>query len=269
MKNQLQYILTFAFIISTLNLNGQVKRSDLEGDWKTNNEDSFYTKTDSIEFHLDINHWLSVETCNIVNWRTEKGNFKFIETYLCTEPGRERWSTEKEKLLLKKRDFGQVIQLKRNGELFDQFKVIELIESRVDRYPFDIKQLTVLRFDQLKDQKLYNYIDSLVYQVLKYKPEEIDSTAINLLTEGAAAITAKITLRDGSNSNPKPLLVVNGHVVEHYEFLKLFLFVEATTIQYLTKEQATMLYGTGSVNGVIMIQLSNSKFKKIWKEYGI
>jgi hypothetical protein len=267
-KKQLLYISTFACFISTLNLNAQIKRTDLEGDWQTNNKDSLYYKTDSIEFHLDINHWINIETCDIVNWRTEKGSFKFIETYLCTEPGRERWSTDKEKLLIKKKDFGQVIQLKRNGELFDQLKVIELTESRVDRYPFDIKRLTVLRFDQLDDQKLYNYVDSLAYQVLKYKPEEIDSTAINLITEGAAATTAKITIRDGYNSNPKPLLVVNGHVVEHYEFLKLFLFVEATTIQYLTREQATMLYGTRAVNGVIVIQLSNSKFKKIWKKYG-
>ena len=268
MKKQQLYILTLACFISTLNLSAQIKRTDLEDDWQTNNKDSLYYKADSIEFHLDINHWINIETCDIVNWRTEKGNFKFIETYLCTEPGRERWSTYKEKVLLKNRDFGQVIQLKRNGELFDQFKVIELTESRVDRYPFDIKRLTVLRFDKLNDQKLYNYVDSLVYQVLKYKPEEIDSTTINLITEGAAATTAKITIRDGYNSNPKPLLVMNGHVVEHYELLKLFLFVEANDIQYLTREQATSIYGSRAINGVILVVISDKKFKKVWKKYG-
>lgn len=267
-KNLLLYILTFVCFVSTLSLNAQIRRTDLEGDWQTNNKDKIYYKTDSIEFHLDINHWLNIETCDIVNWRTEKRSFNLIETYLCTEPGRQSWSTEKEKLLIKTRDFGQVIQLKRSGELFDQFKVIELAESRVDRYPFDIKQLTVLRFDKLEDLKLYNYIDSLVYQVLKYRPEEFDSAAINLITEGAAATTAKITIRDSRDSNPRPLLVVNGHVAEHYEILKLFLFVEVTAIKYLTREQATILYGTRAVNGVIVIQLSNRKFKRIWKEYG-
>jgi len=254
--------------MSSLNLNAQIKRTDLEGDWQTNNKDSLYYKTDSIQFHLDINHWINIETCNIVNWRIKKGSFKFIETYLCTEPGGERWSTEKEKLLVKKRDFGQVIQLKRKGELFDQFKVIELSERRVDRYPFDIKELTVLRFDNLDEHKLYNYVDSLVYDVLDYVPTPVDSTIYNKIIQNAAATTSEIRIRDSREVNPKPLFVVNGHVAEHYEFLKLFLFVEATAIQYLTKEQATMLYGARAVNGVIVIQLSNRKFKKKWKQYG-
>lgn len=254
--------------MSSLNLNAQIKRTDLEGDWQTNNKDSLYYTSDSIEFHLDINHWINIETCNIVNWRTEKRKFKFIETYLCTEPGRERSSTDKEKLLIKKRDFGQVIQLKRERQLMDQFKVIELKETRVDRYPFDIKQLTVLRFDDLEEQKLYNYVDSLVYDVLDYVPTAVDSTIYNEIIQNAAATTSEIRIRDSREVNPKPLLVVNGHVVEHYELLKSFLFVEATAIQYLTREQATMLYGMRAVNGVIVIQLSNSKFKKIWKEYG-
>lgn len=254
--------------MSTLNLNAQIKRTVLEGDWQTSNKDSLYYKADSIEFHLDINHWMNIETCDIVNWRTEKGSFKFIETYLCTEPGRERWSTDKEKLIIKKRDFGQVIQLKRKGQLFDQFKVIELTESRVERYPFDIKQLTVLRFDDLEEQKLFKFVDSLVFDVLEYEPTPVDSTVYKKIIQNAATTTSEIRIRDNREVNPKPLLVVNGHVAEHYEILKSFLFVEATAIEYITREQATMLYGARAVNGVIVIQLSNRKFKRIWKEYG-
>ena len=251
MRKFLASFLTFILTLSSLSLIGQIKRSDLIGDWQTRNEDSLYYKSDSIRFHMDVNHRFDDKTCLILDWRMKKGSFRLSERFLCSEQGTISSSIYKEKLLLKNRDFGQMIYLKRNGELIDQFKVLELTESQVERYPYDIKQLTVLRVDELKEQKLYNYVDSLVYNVLGYTPNTVDSTKYNQLFKKYAPEEAKIILRDSRQVNPKPLLVVNGCMIENYEFLKQFLFVEAIDIQYLTKKQVVAaLYGSKAINGL-------------------
>lgn len=200
-----------------------------------------------------------------VEWRITRNVFRLTETFINDDYGQIQSSNEKEKLLLKKRDFGGVIQIKRQGKLIDQFKVIELKESKIERYPHEIKQLTVLRFDDSAEQKLYNYVDSLVFDVLNYKPTPVDSTAYNELIKSGAATILQIKIRDSREVNPKPLLVINDYLIDNYEFLKQFLFVEAISFEYLTKVKAPMLYGASAINGVIVIQLSNRKFKKVQK----
>jgi len=267
MRNLLSIILVIICLVASLDTVGQLKRFDLEGDWQTNNQDSLYYRIDTVEMYLDINHFMKIETCNSVSWRTDNGKFKFISSYLCSEPGIEEWSTEKEKLSIEKRDFGQVIQLKRSGQIFEQFKIIELKESRVERYPFDIKQLTVLRFDHPAEQKLYNYVDSLVFDVLGYEPTALDSGMYREILKNAAATTTTIRIRHENDKNPKPILIINGYPTVNFDILKEFLFVEATAINHLTKEQSASLYGARAINGAIVVQTSIKKFKKAWKKY--
>ncbi|MEL6557491.1 MAG: hypothetical protein AAFQ94_04860 [Bacteroidota bacterium] len=265
MKKVSVSVLTIVLTLSSLSLIGQIKRSDLIGEWQTGNEDSLYYTSDSITFHMDANHRFDDKTCHVLNWRLQKSSFKLTNTYLCTEPGRLWYYNAKEKLLVKERDFGQVIHLKRKGKLIDQFKVIELKESKVERYPYDIKQLTVLRFDDPADQKLYHYVDSLVYKVLKFVPTPIDTIARKKILENAAATMSKIVIRDQVEINPKPLLVINGILFNNYEVLKQFLMVEVISIDYLSRTKAPMLCGSNASNGVIIIQLSDSRFRKFWK----
>ena len=266
MRKFLVSILMFVFIFTSLSLNGQIKRSDLIGEWRTGNEDSLYYASDSITFHMDANHQFDGKTCHVLDWRKERGNFRLTETFLCTEPGRVRGYVYNEKLLLKKTDFGQIIQYKRRGKLIDQFKVITFKESKVDRYPYDIKQLTVLRFDDLSDQKLYNYVDSLVYKVLNYEPTIADSTAYSVLMKNGTPSIPRIIIRDSKENNPKPMLVINGILFKNYDVLKQFLFVEAISIEYITGEDALAFFSYNARNGVIIIQLSIRKFKRSQKK---
>lgn len=265
MKNLLLIISLAILNTVTFEAFGQIKRTQLQGDWKTNNQDSLYYKSDSVKFYLGINHWLDIEACNLVIWSTKKGKFRFINSYICSEPGRVNWLNVKEKLKLTKTDYGQILELKRANSVIERFKILDFQITYADRYPHETKELTILRFDKLEDQKLYNYIDSLVYQVLNHEPDAVDSTAVNIITQGAAAIASKIIIRDAEPKNPKPLLVINGILVQQNEILREFLFVEAITIKYLTKEQSASIYGYRAINGVIILQVSNKKFKKVWK----
>ena len=234
MKKVSVSFLTMVLTLASLSLIGQIKRSDLIGEWQTGNEDSLYYTSDSITFHLDANYQFDDKTCHVLDWRLKKSSFRLSERFLCSEPGTTSSSIYKERLLVKKRDFGQVIQLKRKAKLMDQFKVIALKENRVERYPYNIKRLTVLRFDDPADQKLYHYVDSLVYKVLKFVPTPIDTIAHKKILENAAATTPKIVIRDQVEINPKPLLVINGILFKNYEVLKQFLLVEAISIDYIS-----------------------------------
>jgi hypothetical protein len=53
MQNLLSITLAIICSISTLDTSGQIRRTQLEGDWQTDNKDSLYYKNDSVQFHLD------------------------------------------------------------------------------------------------------------------------------------------------------------------------------------------------------------------------
>jgi hypothetical protein len=124
--------------------NGQLKMTDLYGDWETNNKDSLYYKSDTVDFIQDINHFNGIETCDIVVLRVSKKEFKFIKTFLCTEPGRERWTNGKQTIKIRKGKSGQTIEIKILDKV-ERFAVLDYKEERIDRYPWDIKKLKLRR----------------------------------------------------------------------------------------------------------------------------
>ncbi|WP_162555743.1 hypothetical protein [Reichenbachiella versicolor] len=263
-------IIVFLFLNSFLSLHGQdVDKRQLFGEWKANNQDSTYYKNDTITLFLDVNHKFQTNTCKLVQWRIGKKSFKKVNSFICTEPGRLNSSVRNEKLKLKNTDFGQTIVLSRQGVIFDKFKILQFKEQSVNRYPYEIKQLTVLRFDELSQNKLFNYVDSILFNVLGYEPSELDSTVYKPNLGTAVKKPKVLKIRDRQEQDLKPILIINGHIVENYEMLKEFLFVEAIDVQYLTKEDmgATSICGGRALNGVISMVLSKKKFKKVFRDF--
>jgi len=245
--------LTLGFFLLTNFSFSQIKKKDLNGIWKTDIE--LFSKTDTIKFYRNL------KSCYQTWWTFEKRNFKTNELNICTEPPRISGIVGAEKLKFRKTDFGQLIEYYQNDNLTDKFRIIELVEKSEP-------ELKLMRFDKLTEQKLYKYVDSLIYKVLKYKPELKISENISELLNPNGNPNVKIKVRDGGNGNPEPLIVLNGRPLENRELLKELLLVETYAIKYLTKEQSASIYGSRAINGVILLLTSEKRFKKIWKKYG-
>jgi hypothetical protein len=138
-------LLTITLILTIVRLScGQVKREQLDGDWETNNKDSLYYKSDTVEFIQDANWRYGIATCDIVILRVSKSEFKFVNTYLCSEPGTERTTNGKQTIRLFKQKSDQLIEIKILDKV-EKFKVLTYEEKRVNRYPWDIKVLRLKR----------------------------------------------------------------------------------------------------------------------------
>ena len=246
-------ILTLSFFFLTNFSFSQIKKKDLNGIWKTDFE--LFSKTDTIKFYRNI------KSCYQTKWSIEKRKFKTNELNICTEPPRVSGIVGKEKIKLRKRDFGKIIEYYQNGNLTDKFRIIELNKKSEP-------ELKLMRFDKLTEQKLYKYVDSLIFKVLKYKPELDISENINGVLISDDNPNVKVRIRDGGIGNPEPLIVVNGYPIENKNILKELLLVETYNIKYLTKEQSASIYGTRAINGVILLNTSEKRFKKVRKKYG-
>jgi hypothetical protein len=243
--------LTIYFFLLTNFCFSQIKKTDLNGIWKTNTE--LFSKADTTKFYPNI------KDCYQTKWTIEKRKFKTNELNICTEPPRISGIIGKEKIKLRKTDFGQVIEYYQNEILADKFRIVELKEQ-------NSRELKLMRFDNLSEQKVYKYVDSLVFKVLNYNP---DSTANNYGVKiSDSNPNVKIKIRDGGIENPEPLVIANGRPLQNREPLKELLLVETYTIKYLTKEQSASIYGSRAINGVILLLTSEKRFKKIWKKYG-
>lgn len=243
--------LTIGFLLLANFSFSQIKKKDLNGIWKTDSE--LFSKTDTIKFYRNI------KSCYQAQWSIEKREFKTNELNVCTEPSRISGIVEKEKIKLRKRDFGQVIEHYQNKKLAGKFRIIELIEKGE-------QELKLMRFDKLDEQKLYKYIDSLILKVLKYNSDASGNDYG--LTVPNRNPNVKIASRDARNLNPEPLIIVNGYPLQNKEILKDLLLVETYGITYLTKEKSASLYGFQAINGVVILQASEKRFKAVRKKYG-
>ena len=248
-------VLILSFFFLTNFSFSQIKRRDLNGIWKTENDNKLFSETDTIKFYRNI------KSCYQTKWTIENRSFKTNELNICTEPPQISGIVGKEKIKLRKKDFGQIIEYYQDKNLTDKFRIVELNKKNEP-------ELKLMRFDKLTEQKLYKYVDSLIFKVLKYKPELDISENINevLISDGNPNV--KVKIRDGGIGNPEPLIVVNGYPIENKNILKELLLVETYNIKYLTKEQSASIYGTKAINGVILLNTSEKRFKKVRKKYG-
>lgn len=244
-------VLTLGFLLLTNFSFSQIKKKELRGIWKTNSE--LISKADTIKFYPNI------KDCYQTQWTIKKRKFKTNELNICTEPPRISGIVGMEKIKLRKKDFGQIIEYYQNGILAEKLRIIELKKQ-------NSQELKLMRFDKLSEQKVYKYVDSLVFKVLNYSPDKTENNYGVKISDSNPNVTIKI--RDGGIGNPEPLIVVNGRPLQNREPLKELLLVETYVITYLTKEQSASIYGSRAINGVIILQTSEKRFKKIWKKYG-
>mgnify|MGYP001102944337 CR=1 FL=1 len=243
--------ITIGFILLTNFSFSQIKKKELTGIWKTNSE--LFSKTDTIKFYSNI------KDCHQTKWTIGKRKFETNEIKNCTEPPRISGIVGKEKIKLKKKDFGQIIEYYQNGVLNDKFRIVELNKQ-------SSPELKLIRFDKLSEQKVYKYVDSLVFKVLNYNPESTENNYGVIISDSNP--NAKIKIRDGGTGNPEPLIIVNGRPLQSREPLKELLLAETNVIKYLTKEESASIYGSRAINGVILLLTSEKRFKKVWGKYG-
>lgn len=251
-------LLTLSFLFLTNLSYSQTKKKELIGEWYSENHFGQYFKNDTIQFTRTAKN-LDKKLCEFIKWDLGKRTFKISEVNICTTRVNETESFDKEKIKLRKTDFGQVIEHYQGKNLIEKFRIIEL-ENNNDA------ELKVMRFDNISEQKLYKYVDSIIFKVLKYNPDA-DGSENNYgvtLSQG----NPNVKIRDTRDRNPEPLLVVNGYPLENKDVLKKLLLVETYGIAYLTKEQSARLYGSRGINGVVILQTSEKRFKAVRKKYG-
>lgn len=243
--------ITIGFILLTNFSFSQIKKKELTGIWKTNSE--LFSKTDTIKFYLNI------KDCYQTKWTIGKRKFETNELNICTEPPRINGIVGKEKIKLRKKDFGQIIEYYQNGVLNDKFRIVELNKQ-------SSPELKLIRYDKLSEQKVYKYVDSLVFKVLNYNPESTENNYGVIISDSNPNV--KIKIRDGGIGNPEPLIIVNERPLQSREPLKELLLAETNVIKYLTKEESASIYGSRAINGVILLLTSEKRFKKVWEKYG-
>lgn len=249
-------LLTLSFIFLTSLSYSQTKKKDLVGEWYSENQFGQYFKNDTIQFTRTVKN-LEKKLCEFIKWDVGKRTFKISEVNICTARVNETERYEKEKIKLRKTDFGQVIEHYQGKNLIETFRIVEL-ENNNDA------ELKVMRFDNISEQKLYKYVDSLIFKVLKYEPNKKTNSSTGIKISDSNS-NVKITIR---NKNREPLVVVNGYPLANREILKKLLLVETFNITYLRKEKSAEIYGYSGINGVIILQTSEKRLKNVLKKYG-
>lgn len=252
--------ITLSLLLLTNLTFSQIKKKELNGEWYSDNDYGQYYKNDTILFRSRVKN-LNKEKrdCEQIKWEKENRTFKLTEVNICTARAKVTKGFSTQKIRLRKTDFGQTIEYYQDKNLVAKFRIIEINKNLKS-------ELKLMRFDKLSEQKIYKYVDSLVFKALKYNP---DSTANSYEVKiSDSNPNVNIQIRDGGIGNPEPLVVVNGRPLQDRELLKELLLVETYAIKYLTKEQSASIYGSRAINGVIILLTSEKRFKKVWRKYG-
>ena len=252
--------ITLGFLLLTNLTFSQIKKKELDGEWYSDNDFGQYYKNDTIRFTTRIkNRTEEKRDCEQIKWENENRKFKLTEVNICKARAKTTKGFSTQKIKLRKTDFGQTIEYYRDKKIVDIFRIIELNKNVKS-------ELKLMRFDKLSEQKVYKYVDSLVFKVLNYNPEKTENNyGVNISDSNP---NVKIKIRDGGIGNPEPLIVVNGRPLQNREPLKELLLVETYAIKYLTKEESASIYGSRAINGVVLLLTSEKRFKKVWKKYG-
>jgi hypothetical protein len=144
MKSLTLFILFLAGI--NTHVFGQIKSIDLQGEWFTNNDDSLYFKSDTIELFSGTNYFQKFTTCRVIKWIINKHDFNLENVNTCSEPGIVTQYIDKESLELTRNASKQFIEYFRGGKKIDSFEVLSYHEEKIFQYPYDVKTLKLKRF---------------------------------------------------------------------------------------------------------------------------
>jgi hypothetical protein len=123
----------------------QVRNIDLEGEWFTNNDDSLYFKSDTIELFSGTNYFQKVTTCKVIRWIVKKNDFDLESVNTCTGTGIVTEYLDAESIELTKKASIQNIEYFRGGKRIDCFEVLSYQEERSFQFPRIIKILKLKR----------------------------------------------------------------------------------------------------------------------------
>jgi hypothetical protein len=144
-------VFSFLLLLILLGLNvnayGQIRNVDLHGEWFTNNDDSLYFRSDTIELFSKTNYFQKFTTCHIIKWIVNRHNFHFESVNRCTKHGVVIVAQyiDKESLVLNRSASKQYIEYFRGGIKVESFEVLDYHEEKIFQNPYNIKTLKLKR----------------------------------------------------------------------------------------------------------------------------
>lgn len=231
----------------------QLSQKDLKGEWYAVGSIVGNSNLDSVTLYFDIEEVDSTESCLNEIWVIRKRKMSIWEKNNCQEIPTTLELEDNLKISLIDTDFCQLLTIKDKDSGNERnFKVIAFHSDKSENMsPY----IQLVQFDHIGESLLYNTVDSIISKVLKYVPGPVDSSNF------------KVLIRDHQNSNPPPVLVLNGYLIEDTELLKQFLLAETIVITELQGERAILLYGQMAKNGAVLVRVSDRRFDDVMKKY--
>ena len=139
-------IIIFAIVSGIEAFAQKLTREDLLDNWTVSNKDSSYYLSEVVELHQDANYTYihGTESCDLVEWRVEKDKFSLVDMYICSELGIET-VPEQDAIHLGNERNKQILEISRKDQVVDKFEIIEMIETKVNRYPHNTRLLRLKR----------------------------------------------------------------------------------------------------------------------------
>ncbi len=238
----------------------KLKIKKLYGTWTTDNTNGKFSRADTIIFYKNINRLQRKNICRMTQWNIKKRSFYSYELFHCQEPPLTSVKPAKEKLKLSHEDFGTVLKYYRNDSLIEQYRIIKAGKG----------QFILMRFDRLSEQKLYKYVDSLIVNVLKFKPPKKNTLPRETVKKDTLN-KSKHTKSWHKVLEPvpvdEPFILINDYEIKNKEILKELLLAETYEIKIYKGVEARAIYGSRAKYGVIYMLTSEKRFRKVYQKY--
>ena len=151
----MKYLL-FCLIFFNINLLGQIKLKDLQGEWKCDNTDSLYYKSDTIKFYqaqlynqtVFNNKMHKILGCHRIEWIVKGKNLKINVQNLCIEPPTNTSYVKFWRIRLKQQtkttiSINHIIGLKGEFEIINYQKII--VAEKEKDFPEEFEKTLILK----------------------------------------------------------------------------------------------------------------------------
>lgn len=118
---------------------------------------------------------------------------------------------------------------------------------------------------------LFDFMKNQAFEYLEFKPEVLDTTTSKNTITANSSTNHKVIIRSISSIIPttKPLIIVNQHYITHWGIFDAIELREVKSI-YIHKpsDKIMALYGSAGKFGLIVIEVSKKKLRKLKREFG-
>ena len=159
----MKYLL-FCLIFFNINLLGQIKLKDLQGEWKCDNTDSLYYKSDTIKFYqaqlynqtVFNNKMNKILGCGRISWVIKRNKLKVYVENGCIEPPTTTSYIKPWQIKLISKNGYQHIQVKHITGLAYLFEVIKLDKIEIIKKEKEFEKTLILkRIREIKNYKIF------------------------------------------------------------------------------------------------------------------